>query len=509
MSDDEGRLLAGRYRLQRRIGGGAMGVVWQAMDETLARTVAAKQLRVFPGLSAAEAQQAKQRAFREGRIAARLQHQHAIVVYDVADDDGQPVLVMEYLPSRSLAEVLDERGSLPPVEVAMIGAQAASALAAAHLAGIVHRDIKPANVLLGDEGTTKITDFGISRAVGDIAVTQTGLLAGTPAYLSPESARGEEPGAAADVFSLGATLYAAVEGQPPFGRGENEIALLHAVASGRVIPPRQAGPLTGWLNSMLHDDPAARPSMAQVSAGLRQVADGHGAATVAAAPPVAGAVPTRTDLRPVAAGEPADGGAVAGPRPSGARRGKRVALAGLAFVAAVGIGVLATTLLTGNGTSDANSAAPPASSAPPDAEPTGSAPTSGRPTSTTPTTTTTTTKANGPKQLQEAVSRYYDAMPGDTDLGWTLLGPGLQAQGKASYDKFWSSVKRVKVRSGPKATGPRTVEVRVELTMRDKGKFEEVHQLGLDTSGERPLIDSDKVVSSKKVKEGDSDDEDD
>ena len=214
---DEGRLVAGRYRVQRRIGSGAMGVVWECVDERLHRTVAVKQLLLQPGLDPGEAEEARQRAMREGRIAARLQHSNAISVYDVAEDEGQPVLVMEYLPSTSLAAMMSDHGPLPPREVARIGAEVASALGAAHAAGVVHRDIKPGNILLGDNGQVKITDFGISRAQGDVQVTKTGMLAGTPAYLSPDVAMGQEPTPASDVFSLGATLYAAIEGHPPFG----------------------------------------------------------------------------------------------------------------------------------------------------------------------------------------------------------------------------------------------------------------------------------------------------
>ena len=228
----EGRLITGRYRLEKRIGSGAMGTVWRAVDERLHRTVAVKQLLLQPGYTDEETEEARQRAMREGRIAARLQHQNAIVVFDVAEDEGQPVLVMESLPSQSLASVLTEQGVLPPQTVARIGAQVAGALAAAHMAGIVHRDLKPGNILLGDNGIAKITDFGISRAIGDVSVTKSGILAGTPAYLSPEVALGRDPAPASDVFSLGSTLYAAVEGEPPFGTDENAISLLHRVARG-------------------------------------------------------------------------------------------------------------------------------------------------------------------------------------------------------------------------------------------------------------------------------------
>jgi serine/threonine protein kinase len=226
-------------------------------------------------MSAAESHEAKQRAMREGRIAARLQHPHAIAVYDVAEEDGNPWLIMEYLPSRSLSAVLAERGTMPPQETARVLAQAAMALDAAHAAGIVHRDIKPGNILIGNDGTVKITDFGISRATGDVTVTATGMLAGTPAYLAPEVAKGYDPGPPSDVFSLGSTVYASVEGEPPFGLNENTLALLHLVAAGVVNPPRQAGPLHALLMRLLAADPKERPTMRQAHEGLSAVAAGR------------------------------------------------------------------------------------------------------------------------------------------------------------------------------------------------------------------------------------------
>ncbi|MFC0435258.1 serine/threonine-protein kinase [Kutzneria buriramensis] len=285
----DGRVVAGRYRLGRRIGSGAMGVVWQAHDELLYRTVAVKQLLLQPGQSEADAEEARRRAMREGRIAARLQHPNAVAVFDVVDEgDGMPWLVMEYVPSRSLSAVLEEQGTLPPQEAARIGMHVASALAAAHAAGIVHRDVKPGNVLLGDDGTVKITDFGISRAQGDSTVTATGMLAGTPAYLAPEIAKGHDPTPSSDVFSLGATLYATVEGIPPFGLSDNPLALLHKVASGQIEPPRQAGPLTQPLLSLLAAEPTERVTMVRCREALGAVASGRPAPAM----PIPTAAPT-------------------------------------------------------------------------------------------------------------------------------------------------------------------------------------------------------------------------
>lgn len=230
---DAGEMLAGHYRLVSRVGTGAMGVVWKAHDERLHRVVAVKQL-LQASMSDVEVEEANRRALREGRITARLHHPHAIAVYNVAEHDGTPYLIMEYLPSQSLSTVLAERGPLPPAEVARIGSQIAAALVAAHEAGIVHSDIKPGNVLLADDGTAKITDFGISRAVGDSTGTATGMLGGTPAYLAPEVARGQEAGFLADVFSLGSALYAAVEGVPPFGFDDNALALLFRIGTSEI-----------------------------------------------------------------------------------------------------------------------------------------------------------------------------------------------------------------------------------------------------------------------------------
>ncbi|MFD6162723.1 protein kinase [Nocardia sp. NPDC060256] len=269
------RLIAGRYRLTDPIGTGAMGVVWRGTDVRLRRTVAVKQLILGPGLTRTAALEAKLRAMREGRIAARLHHPHAITVFDVAEEDGQPWLVMEYMDAPSLAAKLSGKRTLSPVEVARIGAQAAGALAAAHDAGIMHRDVKPANLLVGDDGTVKITDFGISRAVGDVTVTATGFLAGTPAYLAPEVARGENPEPASDVFALGSTLYAAVEGLPPFGEGDNPLAVLHAVARGQVPNPEHAGALGPVLLRLLAPTIDARPTMREAQKALEAVAEGR------------------------------------------------------------------------------------------------------------------------------------------------------------------------------------------------------------------------------------------
>ncbi|NUR63118.1 MAG: protein kinase [Catenulispora sp.] len=267
-TDDGEPLIAGRYRLLSELGGGAMGVVWRARDEVLGRDVAVKQLRPDTGMSGAQVRQSHLRARREGRIAARLQHPNAVTIFDVAEHDGRPYLIMEYVPSSNLADILATGTVMTPEEVARIGAQLSSALAAAHAVGIVHRDIKPGNVLMTSDGTVKLTDFGISRATGDATVTATGEILGTPAYTAPEVAQGHAVDSPADVFSLGATLYAAVEGSPPFGDEVNAMAVLLRVVRNELRPPRRTGMLTDTVLRMLSPEPADRPTMKEVSQAL-------------------------------------------------------------------------------------------------------------------------------------------------------------------------------------------------------------------------------------------------
>ncbi|WP_328649847.1 protein kinase [Amycolatopsis sp. NBC_00348] len=265
-------MIAGHYRLVEHVGSGAMGVVWRATDVRLERTVAIKQILPQPGVSETERDNMRQRAMREAKNAARFQHPNAIVVFDIAEHNGDPCLVMEYLNGPSLSTILSEEGTLPLGRIARIGEQVASALVAAHRAGIVHRDVKPGNILIDETGTAKITDFGISRAAGDMTLTATGLIGGTPAYLAPELARGADPVPSSDVFALGATLYQAIEGTTPYGNTTNQLALLYAAANGQINPPVQAGGATALLMSLLRSEPGERPSMAEARERLAALA---------------------------------------------------------------------------------------------------------------------------------------------------------------------------------------------------------------------------------------------
>lgn len=247
--------------------------MWRAIDERLGRVVAIKQIPIQPSLPEREREVIRQRAVREARNASKLQHPNAIVFFDITESGGDPCLVMEYFEGHSLSQVIARRRRLPLSEVAQIGRQAAAALAAAHKAGILHRDVKPGNILIDDVGRVKITDFGISKAIGDTTLTATGLVSGTAAYIPPEIARGAEPTPASDVFGLGATLFHMLEGEPPYGLKENPLAILYAAANGQVASPHRAGPATDLLTRILDSDPAARPTMAETEYSLAQFID--------------------------------------------------------------------------------------------------------------------------------------------------------------------------------------------------------------------------------------------
>nr|WP_245721960.1 serine/threonine-protein kinase [Nocardia crassostreae] len=283
-------LVVGRYRLQSKIGGGGMGAVWLAHDRMLKRDVAIKQVLSIAGLTEQEADQVRRQVMREDRVAAKLSHEHAIAVYDVVLEAGEPWLVMEYLPSRSVAKALSLVDMLSPIEVAQIGAQVADALATAHAAGIVHRDIKPGNILVADRGDevgmVKLSDFGISSATGEPSDEIGDIITGTPAYLPPEVARGAQPTTASDVFSLGATLYTAIEGQPPYGFDEDSNVIVERAAMAQIIPPERTGALTSALLHMMEPAPQRRPTMTEARNEILTAAFGPGTAPYILGAPV-------------------------------------------------------------------------------------------------------------------------------------------------------------------------------------------------------------------------------
>lgn len=265
---DEGHLIAGRYRLAEKIGRGGMGTVWRAEDELLGRQVAVKQLYVSPHLAEDELTTLHERTRREARSAARINHPNVVVVHDVVDHQGLPCIVMEYVPSTTLADLLKNGGSVSPDEAARIGRGMIAALRAAHAAGVLHRDVKPGNVLLGPEGRVVLTDFGIAVATGTSTLTKTGEVVGSIDYIAPERVRGRKPGPASDLWALGATLYQAVEGRPPF-RKATAIETGYAIAVDPLDPPKQAGALAPLIERLLAKEPELRPTAEETERALR------------------------------------------------------------------------------------------------------------------------------------------------------------------------------------------------------------------------------------------------
>ncbi|MDX6258727.1 MAG: eukaryotic-like serine/threonine-protein kinase, partial [Kribbellaceae bacterium] len=255
--ESEGRLLAGRYRLLGLLGRGGMGVVWHGRDEVLGREVAIKEIVLPAELPDAERDVLRRRTLREARSAARLSDPNVVAVYDVVEEEGRPWIVMEFVKSRTLADAVREDGPLPFRQVARIGLQVLGALEAAHPAGVLHRDVKPSNVLLADDGRVVLTDFGIATLEGETALTQSGTLVGSPAYIAPERVQARGAGPESDLWSLGATLYTAVEGRPPYDRDTPLITLTAAVTEPP-DPPKLAGPLWPALEGLLRKDPATR-----------------------------------------------------------------------------------------------------------------------------------------------------------------------------------------------------------------------------------------------------------
>ncbi|MEV6844937.1 protein kinase [Actinoplanes sp. NPDC051411] len=272
MSEIGARVVAERYRLVGELGRGGMGRVWAARDELLGRDVAVKELVLPAGMAPEDVRDLAERTIREARAIARLDHRNVVRIFDVVFTDGRPWIVMELVRSRSLYEVVSTDGPMPPEQVARIGLDVLAALTAAHRAGILHRDVKPANVLLGLDGRVVLTDFGLATAAGDSSMTSTGIVLGSPSYLAPERALDGEIGPAADLWSLGATLYAAVEGKPPYTRS-SPMATLAALATEPPTPPEQAGAMGPALAALLEKNPARRADAVTAERLLREAAE--------------------------------------------------------------------------------------------------------------------------------------------------------------------------------------------------------------------------------------------
>ena len=522
----ESDIVAGRYRVVRAVGKGGMGTVWLGTDETLHRDVALKQVGSLPG----ESPDDTARAMREARLAAALNHQNAVSIFDVVEHEGSTWLVMEYVPSQTLSQLLAAEGRLSPKRVAHIGAQVAAALSSAHSTKIVHRDIKPGNILVGDNDMAKISDFGIARGDQDSKLTQTGMVSGTAAFFSPELALGEDPTYASDVWALGITLYTAIEGAPPHQPRANPLAMLSAIAREPVPPPTHAGPLTPVLERMLDPDPGRRTTMSEVLDALQEIERREGVTTPAWGAPAAAAGAAGLTQEPTTSliGEPVEpeyeksvtvpavGGdwaddepAAAGPPPERERRSYgRLGLAVLAILVVAGLGAL---LWATSGDGDAD---PTASNASTDVGGDSSGKGSGEKKSSSPETTRTkspettktepktkktteptaepttepTTKPSaGPKGFTKS---YFSTVPDDLDTGWSMLAPSFQAElGRGSYDGFWGSIDSVSLQS-VEVVDDQTVQYQITY-VGDDGTSQETKILTLEPNGDSYLITSD------------------
>ncbi|RKS71771.1 serine/threonine protein kinase [Actinomadura pelletieri DSM 43383] len=353
------QLIAARYELVEVLGRGGMGRVWLARDRTLGREVAVKEVALPPGLDEAQVERTYARTFREARSAARLDHPGIVTVHDVVEEDGRPWIVMRLVRAESLDKLIACEGPLPPQRVAAIGADLLDALRAAHTAGVVHRDVKPGNVLLPPDRAV-LTDFGIATVAGDETLTQAGAIVGSPAYLAPEQARYQKATPASDLWSLGATLYAAVEGRPPYKRPD-VWGVMAAVLSDDPDPLQLAGPLAPVLYGLLHKDPDRRMSPDEAGRLLRQIAQGPAAPL---APPPRFAPPHNLTLPPPPAAPTVPGTVPPHPpRPPRRVPWPLIVPAGV-FAAALVIAIASIVIFTADGDDDPGTSAsgrPPAS----------------------------------------------------------------------------------------------------------------------------------------------------
>ncbi|MEI7059044.1 protein kinase [Nocardioides sp. CCNWLW239] len=488
-------MIAGRYRLERELGRGAMGAVWLATDEVLGRSVALKQLIALDGVSDAAVE-------REAQLAARLVHPNVVAVFDLVRDDDKPWLVMEYVEGKTLAHMVRDDGPMDVEEAARLIGQIASALRSAHAAGIVHRDVKPANIVVGRADRAKLTDFGIARGV-DSQTTQTGQVTGSPAYLAPEIATGGRATPASDMWSLGATLFQALTGEPPYGIGDNALATLYRVV--HEDPPRTplAGRLAPLLEHTMAYDPAERWSAEDVVDFLA------GRLPAEKLEPVSPRTQTLVAAAPGAATTPTPAPAIAS-QPAAARRRTKWPVA-LAVLAGVLVLLIGGALWANRGDeptanpSSAPSASPLAENDEKAEEPdeeASEAPTEPSETPTekptpseTPSESPTATETAGAtaEGIDAFIRNYLATAPQNPDGAYnTMLTPAFQASsgGLDGYRDWWGSVASTSVVSVSPSIDPLKVTYTYDYTMKDGRQYGGTVTLGLVFSDGRYLINS-------------------
>lgn len=437
-----------RYTLHREIGRGGSGAVWLGRDEVLGREVALKRVGMPPGAVDADVL----RAEREARLAARVNHPNVVAVFDLVETADSHWLVMEYVAGTTLAKAIDTRGPMPPDTAAPLLGKIADALAAAHAADIVHRDVKPSNILLGDDGSVKLTDFGIARGVADPSLTQTGLVTGSPAYLSPEVASGASATPASDVWSLGATMFHALAGRPPYDVGDNVLGGMYKIVHEEPPRLRNAGWLAPLLEMTMSRDAAERPSMADVRDYLRaRPADQAAAAAMLDRTPTRETPAVETTTAPLSpppsAPPPSEGLTIIGPpvpprpgtaegEPSRDRRAGMLAVVGGAIAAVIAvIGVIF--LLNSGGDDDQPSTAAGEASSQSDGQPDeGGSP--------APSDTTDAPEQPTAAELEDFATSYVMTASESPGQGFKMLTPDYQDQ-SPHYSDFWGPMSNPRI----------------------------------------------------------------
>ncbi|MDR7251030.1 serine/threonine protein kinase [Nocardioides sp. BE266] len=455
-------MIAGRYTLEREIGRGGSGTVHLAHDEVLGRTVAIKRIGILPGEHVA-----LERAGREARLAAALNHPHVVSVFDLVEEAEVHWLVMEYVDGRTLSEMVRATGPLDVAEAATYLGQTADALAEAHEAGIVHRDVKPSNILVSD-GVAKLSDFGIAKSAEDASLTQTGLVTGSPAYLAPEVASGSSATPASDVWSLGATAYHAVTGRPPYDVGDNLIGALYKIV--HEDPPRlpEDHPMAGLLSVMMTREPENRWPMHKVRDELARLARGQRSTVTPTAAPVANGS-ERTGVMPTVRTAPA-------PVPEQPHRSRaRYAWIALAAVLAVAA-VVAAYMWAGRGTPVAA----------PDDETTSSATSS----QTTPSSSPPLSAEDTRQQMDAFITSYLSTVTSDPRAAFDQLTPEFQqaSGGYQGYIGWWGTVRSAKLADVQSDPSDLTVGYTVDYVFRSGEKDTQSVRLQLQRFDDHYLI---------------------